>query len=1654
MTLSLVALVIVFRHSLACLGIQTYLNYKMKGYGGWHARYQRATLDRNGLAFHDVMLATHEAGATAQIDTCRCLIEWDRGLHMRMRFEIDHPSIAVQRLRGEGDFALASLMQGPLEKHRVDIRDGVVKFVDEAGEVQVYFSLEGDDKRRSVGVFYLSEEIPSQNRAAAMVKLYQWPQELIVESEFEQTSALWLTRIVKFFHPETLHEWEGWQGIVRGHSWIGFNDQGEVVQTTANIEVEDFECRRASGDLEVKIEEMSLDVSFPSGGKKIEKKQVWWQSLALKSMLKGGRARFQDQEWGADFTLSDIGGTLNFSTFKDSRIELKGLLDQGGGVSPIVLSGNPSLIDSETLDIDMHLFLEPENNTSTHLNLSISAAQRDAWLVRGRLKELDAPQIKMFQHLIGFAMPEVKDIHFNQGALTCELLLVIHEGKLDKLLLENLVGNGLELYWDSRDIAATAAELKASAQLDLSTKEEWRFPSWKVKLVDGEITRNALSNHPLKFSNIQSQIFMCRDVFEPSWIKGIVEDVAIDLHVVGFFSEANVKMNIATPLRRAVRFFDGEKQLPEDAFSDKELAANFDLHRQLGFWDVSGNVKLDVRGDWSDQIDVSFYLSDRILDYEELPLDILLQESISKGVVRANNISCEGAEVVRHFVGGEWDVEGMISFEGTFSAKSFDVDVESSYLNLTTPYLDVHLNNVLDVNELNTSRGRVHFDWEKGEITSYLPLYRSLIHEKGTGLQFSQSSGELFFDGRHIHFEGVNCDLEGLHLRGDVKADLLAPEGVEFRVITNEISGASSSLVKVVNHLESLHSLKFPFLGRISGGEESFSLKMRFSAEAPPVLDWAACLSLLHGTWEGPGGFSLSDLHFDFEVNSEDQKARVSNLLGNVSVENQATEYVASAKEIELDYSDSKGIDLVFDLRLENAVMDLVRLVGGYDGRQQTVFIEDDLSQIFGSKLRGVKLDLQDNHLPKELGCFFSMTGEEVALASRVLEDLGVGESITQWINTQSEQLSGKWEGQITYADSKWQIQLDGDQSVPISLNVKWNTEEVHIEKAHLGRMNVSGHLLKKEKDFVIEDLIVTIGDDTLAFDQGQWRPDERKVVLPLTNGNLHLTHFIQEGPKLTLDGILEVAFESSQHFPFTAAFRGDVVVDHVGDTSFTLASTSPIDIAYSQERGFLIKDSNFCLQDGDARIILEVPTLVFMADERVCQGYRIKTPLTRHLRDYLGQFTEFADTVQKISVPEVESEPPKLVFDFEYANDKIQVGGVLPRGTYHYDGKPYDLEETHFHFNDRSWEMIGGLTYFGEPFGFNVRVHPVNQYDTVIDVVHVDAKGEGQASKSALYAECRLRDEEGLSIQKIEGDLLGVKFHFMPQIDYSGCGDARAFLGNIKLDMDKLSSLLDGEAKMLVDELKLHQGYELSGKLVFRAANFEKPLFDGYFKGRDFDLLGVQLKTCFSKIRIDEQGIDVRDAKISDDAITVDIREMKFRPQKNGDYMVEVPEIAVHDLRPSLLEKRGKKRGRLRPFHIKSMVFHDVNGLLSSPKTLKGKGHLNFINTFKEGSNLLDIPLELISRLGLDIGLLVPIQGEMDYVLRDGKVVFTKLKNSFSENKRSYFYLWNKTESYVDLEGNMHIDIRMKQYVLFKITELFILSVNGTLDDPRFSLK
>ena len=118
------------------------------------------------------------------------------------------------------------------------------------------------------------------------------------------------------------------------------------------------------------------------------------------------------------------------------------------------------------------------------------------------------------------------------------------------------------------------------------------------------------------------------------------------------------------------------------------------------------------------------------------------------------------------------------------------------------------------------------------------------------------------------------------------------------------------------------------------------------------------------------------------------------------------------------------------------------------------------------------------------------------------------------------------------------------------------------------------------------------------------------------------------------------------------------------------------------------------------------------------------------------------------------------------------------------------------------------------------------------------------------------------------------------------------------------------------------------------------------------------------------------------------------------------------------------------------------------------GQGRLTFHKSHKK-QGLLEIPAHLISRLGLDLNLFIPTEGTLVLEMKDEKIYIEKLVDVFSNDRHCRFYLAKSAQaSYVDFQGNLNVQIKMKQYVLLKLTEPFIISVEGTLVKPHYSFK
>lgn len=305
--------------------------------------------------------------------------------------------------------------------------------------------------------------------------------------------------------------------------------------------------------------------------------------------------------------------------------------------------------------------------------------------------------------------------------------------------------------------------------------------------------------------------------------------------------------------------------------------------------------------------------------------------------------------------------------------------------------------------------------------------------------------------------------------------------------------------------------------------------------------------------------------------------------------------------------------------------------------------------------------------------------------------------------------------------------------------------------------------------------------------------------------------------------------------------------------------------------------------------------------------------------------------------------------------------------------------------------------------------------------------------------------DETGFLIQEIDGRFGGIEASF------HALDAGTTLIGSARIDFETVSKIIPQRIAQVFTDLKMGKGYELKGKLFLENGIS----FRGLLTGKQIDLFGFQLRTLLSQFEFDPDRIRLSDLKVSDSAGMLKIDELVAAANGDAPWTISIPHLSILELRPSLLQKPGSSPQPAGPLVVREMRIDDFKGLLEDSKTYTAKGALSFINSFRREHTVFDIPSDLLGRIvGLDLELLIPACGILQYELKNGFFHLTSLIDSFSEGQRSEFFLVPDPLPMMDLDGNLHILVSMKQFVLFKLTESFQILIDGKLDDPQFHLQ
>lgn len=297
-------------------------------------------------------------------------------------------------------------------------------------------------------------------------------------------------------------------------------------------------------------------------------------------------------------------------------------------------------------------------------------------------------------------------------------------------------------------------------------------------------------------------------------------------------------------------------------------------------------------------------------------------------------------------------------------------------------------------------------------------------------------------------------------------------------------------------------------------------------------------------------------------------------------------------------------------------------------------------------------------------------------------------------------------------------------------------------------------------------------------------------------------------------------------------------------------------------------------------------------------------------------------------------------------------------------------------------------------------------------------------------------RYSDGFLLDHAQGNFYGLGASFFRDGD-------KSYL-DMSCDFTKITRVLPDSLLRYANVLQLGNGYFVKG-------TFKDDRFEGVITGKNFECYGHKFGAFSALTYYDKGKLSFKKGLLSDEALILSVSDLDI-DISTGE--LNLPRLELKSFRPSLLTSITKGQEEIDPFLVTSFLVKDFSGNINDITSFKASGYCNFINSFKRDYTILDIPADLIGGIfGLDMELLIPVRGKFVFNIDNGIARITKLKNAFSENCRSQFFLTGDP-SYVDSNGTIDINMAMKQFVLFKFTENLLLSIKGSIFNPKISFR
>lgn len=1029
-----------------------------------------------------------------------------------------------------------------------------------------------------------------------------------------------------------------------------------------------------------------------------------------------------------------------------------------------------------------------------------------------------------------------------------------------------------------------------------------------------------------------------------------------------------------------------------------------------------------------------------------------------------------------------WRLKGYTDFIGLFDRKSLVLYYDLSHLSLENALF------TLEVDRLCDAEGNppaVHyFDLAAGTEGGVISLSNASYVEKNTKLRFDGIAGDLILSQNNLSTRNLEAYCQNIYLIGslDINYRHAAEGSLDIDIHLDSLDGKVSQVQQLFTECRKPpFFFKCPLEGNILLRSDGGHLNVAIQPDQTVVQAYLQG-TLNDGVIESQNfDLALQDLSLDFEYDHLANTLDISNIQGALLIgpPHRIEEYDIAGDRIKFaDFSSGKG---EFDLWIGDKSRDILRLAGkteplSEDGSSVELLLNHDLSH-FGNlhpdefqliltewsqiALAKMKFGCQLDSLLQDLQRF-SRTGL-LFLSRDLLEELNDLKSANGFFCFDLD---------YDHHTSLFTFRATGEEVVigkhhfHTCLLEGRNKDNIWaIDQLHLDELSFAANLAHVDDNWKIDFLGIRYGKSILVGMEGTYFPSSRLLEAKINlleadlaslnewpslspvidkwkpEGKLHARGSIRaeekrEGSGLTLEANFDLGLHSLKLHGVPFQDINGVPCYFVSNQGFRLENI------YTS----LMEDSG---NSAHASLAINKLSYDLATHELTINQLKFRIP-SQNLETLASQlqhhfFEESLSPITQLLGQSKNTGNLEGTANIALSKRHYTVNINLPSDRYRFFGSEHDLDK---------------ITIECTPIELRMNTQSRDAHSFLKSEFSALTSGEFafESDLGDSFAIQWQRDPQGnFLIQKAEGRYEGVDFHL------ARTAENRDLEGKVSLEVEKVCHLLPKPLNETFSRWQIGGTCLLKGIWKLPIEKFhqwkEQICFKGAMEGSSLRFQEYRLDQIAARIEYSPELIHFSDIELKDISGTASSSSMDIAFKSQQEWQISMPLLTVSQFHPGRL-RRAESSSEMSEsaFVIRKMELENFSGNLFEPESIQAKGSVLCHNPLTEESpsTAWNIPKETLNQFGLNSAVLSPIGGVVQFRIEQGKIYLTKLKDMYSIGHLSKFYLPKNPSrpSYIDFDGNLNIQMRMKHFgLLFKFADLFTLNIKGTLAKPRFML-